>query len=353
MFSNSHKLAQQTAQRLISGHTTLIMWWALKHAGVFDAMLKIAEEGKEEGLDPLVYATRANMSPDVLKSMLDYLSTTGLIIFRNKQASFTAAGAALLEHEDGLLELFRSYDPVLHLVEHLLARLKTPATVAGMRKTESLAHAQAQRYAGEVYPAVAALLDKHHRRHVLDLTCGSADLLLFLAQKIPMLVGVGLGADGFLVRRGNDAINAAGLDKRLIAVTANPVEACLNTQRIFDRIGISRQLWGELDCLLATHLATEPGARDAEPGLAGVVKMLAAIPKNFPKAHLLLIEPTASARFDKNFYAPELSLAMRLCNAAPWTLDQWHQAIAQAKLTLREEVPLTTEGVVLFLCTPK
>ena len=211
-----------------------------------------------------------------------------------------------------------------------------------------------RRYAsGEVYPAVAALLEKHERRHVLDLTCGSADLLLHLAKHVPMLVGVGLGADGFLVRRGNDAINAAALDKRLIAVTANPVDACINTQRVFDRIGISRQLWGELDCLIATHLAAEPGARDTETGLGGVVKMLSAIPRNFPNAHLLLIEPTASARFDKNYYAPELSLVMRLCNAAPWTVEQWREAIAQAKLTVVEEVPLNTEGVVLFLCSGK
>jgi predicted transcriptional regulator len=354
MFSNSRKLAQHTAQRLIAGHTTLLVWWALKHAGVFDGMQKLAADSAgSEGLDPLVYATRANMAPDVLKALLDYLATTGLLTYTNQQAALTPEGAALLEHEDSLLELLRSYEPVLDLVEHLLARLKTPAAASTLRKTESVAHAQSQRYAAEVYPAVAALLDKHNRRHVLDLTCGSADLLLHLAQQIPMLVGVGLGADGFLVRRGNDAINAAALDKRLIAVTANPVDACLNTQRVFDRIGISRQLWGELDCLLATHLAGEPGARDAEAGLGGVVKMLAAIPKNFPKAHLLLIEPTASARFDKNYYAPELALAMRLCNAAPWTIDQWRQAITQSKLTLLEEVPLTTEGITLFLCAPK
>ena len=81
------------------------------------------------------------MAPDVLKALLDYLATTGLLVFKEKQASLTAEGAALLEHEDGLLELLRSYEPVLDLVEHLLARLKTAGAAATLRKTESVARA--------------------------------------------------------------------------------------------------------------------------------------------------------------------------------------------------------------------
>ena len=91
VFHNSRKTAQQTAQRLISGHFALIAWWALKHAGVFQAILNMEETG--QGLDPLVHATCANMSPDVLGALIDYLATTGLIALKDKQARLTTEGA--------------------------------------------------------------------------------------------------------------------------------------------------------------------------------------------------------------------------------------------------------------------
>ncbi len=253
---------------------------ALKHAGVFEAMLKMEAAGEGEGgkgggkggegLDPLVHATRANMAPEVLGALIDYLATTGLVVIKGKQARLTTEGKALLEHEDALLETMRSYEPVLDAIEHLLARLKT-ASGAGVggaavhRKTESVAEAQAARYAGELFPAIEKVLKKHELKHLLDLQCGAGELLIFLAKRLRNVVGVGIGAEGFLVRQGNLAITKAGLDKRLIQVTADPIEAGIHTKSVFARIGITTQLWRSFDCVIATNLFAAPGCAMSQP----------------------------------------------------------------------------------------
>ncbi|HUO08236.1 MAG TPA: hypothetical protein VM008_08060 [Phycisphaerae bacterium] len=358
MFSRSNKLAQQTAQRLISGHLTLIAWWALKNAGLFDAILKVeADNPGDKGLELLVHATRASMAPDVLYALVNYLQSANLLSVTGDRATLTPEGRALLQHEDGLLELVRSYQPVVNVVEHMLARLKIPGGAVVRRKTETLAEAQAKRYAAELFPAISELIASRHFSHLLDLNCGAGDLLMYLAKQHKNAVGVGICADGALSRRANTAFSAAELEKRLISVPANPLEALGNTRATFERIGISRQLWTDLDCLIATNIFSETHARDADlrndsSAAAHVTKALSSIPKNFPKAHLLLIEPTASPRFDKQYYAPEITLLMQLCKTPLFSAAQWHDLIKQAKLHLIHEAPLATDGLTLFLCKP-
>jgi SAM-dependent methyltransferase len=358
VFANSKKLAQQTAQRVVAGHFTLTAWWALKHAGVFDAMLKLEAEKKDgegDALVPLVHAARTSMAPEVLKALLEYLASAGLVNFNGDQARLTPEGKALLEHEDPVLELVHAYEPILDSAEHLLARLKTVGGGAVNspvhRKSDAFTDSQARRYAPEVFPAVLSVLVKQGCTHLLDLACGAGDLLMHLAKNTRNIVGVGIGTDGGAVRRANRTIAGKGLEKRLIAVAASPLEVCADTRRTFDRIGISKQLWDEIDCLIAPTLFSELAAKDAQ-GSAAVIQTLSAIPRNFPNAHLLLIEPVASPRFDKNYYAPELSLLLRLSNSAPWPPEKWRDMLRQARLRLLHESPLTTDGLTLFLCKP-
>ena len=358
VFSRSRKIAQQTAHHLISGHLTLIAWWTLKNAGILDAILKAeANPDSKEGPELLVHATRASLAPEVLYALVDYLHTAKLLAVQENKALFTPEGKALFEHEDGLLELVRSYEPVVDIVEHMLAKLKPHGGAVLHRKSETLTDSQAHRYAGELFPAIEELVSKYKFSHLLDLNCGAGGLLIHLAARLKNAVGVGIGSDGALTRRANASIAAAQLEKRLITVPGNPLEVLTNTRTIFDRIGISRQLWTELDCLIATSIFSESSAKDSEartePSAVGAVtKVLAAIPKNFPNCHLLLIEPTASARFEKNYYAPELTLLMRLCRISPWTPEQWRNMLKQSGLSLVEETPLTTDGLTLFLCKP-
>jgi predicted transcriptional regulator len=150
MFSIARKQAQQIAQQFLAGHCSLIAWWTLRHAGVLEAMLKLETE-KKEGLDPLVHAARTNMAADVLAALLEYLAASELVVFKKDGVHLTADGRALLEHEDGVLELIRAYQPVLEASEHLLAKLKsfapngTTPTAGSPRKAEYLADSQAKR----------------------------------------------------------------------------------------------------------------------------------------------------------------------------------------------------------------
>jgi hypothetical protein len=375
-FANTKKSAQQTAQHMIAGHFTLIAWWTLKHAGVFDAMLKL-ETDSNEGLHPLVHAARTNMAPDILDALLDYLASTNLVTLKDGYAHLTPDAKALLDHEDGVLELVHAYQPILDMAEHMLARLKTASSGTPVhRKSDALSEAQAKRYTAEVFPAILALLQKHKLANILDLSCAAGDLLIHLAANTKNIVGVGIGSDGQAVRRANQSITDQKLERRLIAVTASPSDVCTDTERTFERIGISKPLWDNLDCLIAPQLLSEINARDhhatatgggahtnangngnsngggAAPGGASgaLLRILATIPRKFPNAHLLVIEPTATPRFQKNYYAPELSLLLRLSKSSPWPPEQWRDLFQQSKLTLVQETPLTTDGLTLFLC---
>lgn len=377
MFTISRKSSQQTAHRLISGHVTLIAWWALRHAGVFDAILK-HEADTGEGLNPLVFATRTNMAHDVLGALIDYLVAADLLSLRNDQVRLTPDGRALLDAEDGVLELLRAYQPVLAMSEHLLAKLKSygpplsppansrpsngnasPANAAAgggglgsvTRKNEYLLESQSRRYAPEVFPAVAHLIAKHKFSHLLDIACGTGELLIHLARQRKKLVGVGIGADPLMVRRANAAISAADLESRLIAVSASPLDICTDTLRAFDRIGLSRQLWHELDLVIACTVLSDVGAQSLDPD-ADLTRALTGLRKNFPGASLLVMEPVTSPRFEKNYYAPELALLLRLTRATPWHPDRWRTLFCAARYTLTEESPLTTDGLSLFLLKP-
>ncbi len=352
MFSSTRKQAQQIAKQFLTGHCGLVAWWTLRHAGVIDAIAAATNEGK--GVDAREYATGTNMSPEVLEALLDYLAQAGLVVMKKDGARLTADGEALREHEDGVLELMRAYQPVLDMAEHLLARLKSygpagnGAGVGGVyRKSEYLLDSQAKRYREEVFPAVADMVGEHRLAHLLDITCGAGDLLIHVAQQHKRVVGVGTSGDGMAVRRANAAIAKADLEKRLIAVTANPADVVVETQRTFDRIGISRQLWKEIQGIVAVNFFSEYAAQKDEGALA---ELLAAVPAHFPTARLVLIEPVASARFEKNYYAAEYGLLLRLARSTPWTAEKWRQVIGAAKLRVEAEVALTTDGLVIFLC---
>lgn len=348
LFANARKLAQQTSQRLISGHCALVAWWTLKHAGVLHAIVAMESEAKE-GLEPRVHAVRKNMAPELLVALVEYLATAGLLTLANNKASLTPEGRALLEHDDGILDLVRAYQPALTAAEHLLAKLKSPiAAAGGFRKSDSLSDSRTRRHAAELFPAVEALVKEHRFSHLLDLQCNAGELLIHLAEKLRTVVAVGITPDDESAHRANTAFEAVKLEKRLIAIPADPADVLTDTRRAFERIGISRQLWSEMDLLLLPLLYADT-PRDP----AAVAKTLAAARKQFPRAALLLIEPVDGPRLAKNYFAPELTLLLRLTRAAPWNVEQWRDVFAQARLPLTSETPLTIDGLTLFLSLPK
>jgi hypothetical protein len=365
MFSLSRKQSQDLAHRLLSGHCTLIAWWTLRHAGVFEAILKLESESGE-GLNPRLHATRANMEPHTLKALLDYLACAGLIAYKDDAVRLTSDGNALLEQEDAVLELFRAYQPLLDFSEHLLAKLKTytpvipnsngntpvPTPAAGTsvaRRAEYLLDSQAQRHAPDLYPALADRVAKYKLAHLLDLTAAAGDLLIHIARRHKAVVGVGIGNDPFAVRRANAAFETAKLDTRLIAVTAAPFDACLETQRTFDRIGISRQLWKDIQGILAVNLFSELTSRPDD-----IARTLAALPRHFPHATLLLVESIEPGKktSSRNYFGPELALLLALARSTPWPADKWRQTLTAAKYKIIEETTLPVDNLTIFACKP-
>jgi SAM-dependent methyltransferase len=341
LFTNpKKKLAREVAQRLISGHTTLVAFWALKHAGVFDAIKQT-----DEGLEPIAFANATNMSEDTLQALLTYLQTQGLIEFKKDRAFTTPTSDALLEYDDGVLEHLRAYEGVTQAIEHLLARLKIYGTGIHRRSDVAL-QAQSVRYADEVYPAIESAAIKQNTTHVLDLGCGGGTLLVRLAQRAPKVVGVGVCEDGVLTRQANAAIAAATLEKRLIAVNANPIEICTTTQRALDRVSVSQQLWEKFNCLIACGVFTDIAARDP----LVLINALRQIPINFKSPTVLIAEPCSGPRFNKTYYAPEMTLLNRLSRTSPATQEQWRNFLAEGGLKVVQEIALETDGVTLFVC---
>ncbi len=343
MFSSPKKPGRDIAQRLVSGHVALQAYWALKHAGVLDVMLE--EEVAAEGLDPRAYADRTRLAPEILDALINYAARAGLLSIKDGRAFLTADGRALME-ENGVLEMVRAYSGVLDVLEHLLVRLKT-LHPGNSRRFEAAVEAQSQRWLPEVYPAIEELIVKHRFTHLLDIDCGSGDLLIRMAKASNQIVGVGVGSDGPLVRKANAAITTQGLEKRFIAVTANSLDALTETKQVFDRVGISQQLWREIDCILAANFLGEATSLNRDL----VIKTLAGVARNFPHAHLLLAEPTIGPKFDKNYYASELALVLQLTRQSLWTADIWRNTITLAGLKVVAETSLATDGLTLFLCT--
>jgi hypothetical protein len=343
MFSRSKTVAQETAHKLVSGHMSLLAYWALRHAGVIGAMLA---EGKG-GVDVGAFAARTNMSPEVLFSLLEYLASTGLATVTEGRATLSAMGRALREHEDGVLEMVRAYQPVLSAVEHLLARLKTYGGNIS-RKPEALLESQTVRYAADVYPALEKAILKSGATHVLDLNCGTGELLIRLGKATKNLAGVGVGGDGLSVRKANEAVTRAGFEKRFIAVAGTPMDVCMETREAFERLGISTAFWESVDCVVATGVFGELAGRDS----ATVIAALARIPRIFPNAAVILAEACDDPKRDETYYAAEMNLLLGITRHMLLPVQQWRDMLKVAGLRIAGETALATDALTLFMCEP-
>ena len=75
--------------------------------------------------------------------------------------------------------------------------------------------------------------------------------------------------------------------------------------------------------------------------------------RNELTAHVLIVESMATPRFEKNYYAPEYALLLRLAKSVPWPPEQWRDAIQTARYSIVSEVGLASEGLTLVLCKPQ
>lgn len=337
LFGNhKKKAARDLAAQLVAGHTTLQAIWSLAHAGVFDA---IAEA--PDGLDPATHAQATGLSPDVLTALLDYLAQRNLLEKSADRYRLTPAIAAMLDYESPALEQLHAHQPTLLVMERLLANLRVTSTP---RKSEAAISAHTNRYAADIYPAIAAAISRASGTHVLDLHTDGGQLLTHLAAASKKIAGVGVSSDGTLVRQANDLIADKRLEKRLIAVPASPVEVALNPREAFARTGITPALWEKFDIILLPRLLSELLTADRPRAIAA----LRALPAAFPKAAILILEQSAGDPAAHPF-APEQDLLLRLSGAPVHTPAQWRDLLTQSNLKIKEETPLP-EALTLWRC---
>lgn len=333
--SPKRKQAEQTAERLISGHLTLHAIWALSHAKVFEAM-------RQKPVMPLTYALQTKLSVEVLTALLEYLRQRGILSRSKEGFSLTPEGEALLDFELGPLEFVNAYQPVTSSLEHLLANLKKPGSGTAPRR-DALAAAHAKRFSEELYPAILDILRQEKVSHLLDLNCGAGDLILHVAQAERSVVGVGIGGDGVLVRQANEKINAAGYDRRFLAVAANIIEVCLSPRKHLERIGVSQQLWERFEAVVLVDALTEVAAEDPER----VTQALTNLARFFHKSRLILVEQSADARSASPCEA-EIALLTRLSGLAPLTKDQWREHFKTAGYELLSSSGSLAGGMTIY-----
>jgi hypothetical protein len=285
------------------------------------------------------------MAPDVLAALLDYLADHELLTRAGRGYVLAPAGEALLEYEEGTLDQVRAYQPVLQALEHLLARLKMYGGAVA-RRADIATAATVARYEREVYPAVREQLAAAGVAQVLDLCGGSGDLLCYLAQQRRELIGVGISSEVPLARQANALIDKQKLDKRLIAIPADPVDVCTNTGPTFERIGVSRPLWEKFDGLLAIGFLGGSGG----PERPGPAELLRALAENFPYARLVVGEPCVGAELEQNYDAPEQRLLARLSHAEPRSAEAWMSMLTAAGYAVQQTQTLATDGLTLFVC---
>lgn len=319
--SPKRKQASHLAEHLISGHMTLQAVWALSHAKIFEAM-------RQKPVQPLTFALQTKLSVEVLTALLEYLRQRDLLTRSKEGYSLTPEGEALLDYELGQLEWVNAYQPATASLEHLLANLKKPGAAVAPRR-DVLAASHAMRYSDSLFPALIDILKSNKVTHLLDLNCGAGDFILYAAQEDRNLVGVGIGGDGLLVRQANERINAAGFDRRFLAVPASVAEVCIAPRRHLERIGVSQQLWERFNMIVLMDALTEIAADDPER----VTQALTGLAKFFPKTPLLLIE-SSSDPAQSSCCAPETALLTRLSGLAPLTKEQWQKHFTAAGYTL-------------------
>jgi hypothetical protein len=149
-----------------------------------------------------------------------------------------------------------------------------------------------------------------------------------------------------LVRQANDLIDKLQLEKRLIAIPANPVQVCSETRRTFERIGVSLQLWEKFDGLLAVGLLSMLQSQ----GGTALGDVLQALPRSFPHAALIVVESCAGAGLERAYYAAEMRMLARLSHGEPRPAAAWEDQLKSAGYQVDTTLTLHTDGVTIFVC---
>ena len=338
---NGSKRRPQTLQSLASGrseawflrgYATFHCLFALSQIGFFDEM---AAHGAL-ALD--AYASARQLDVDKLEAIARYLFGLG-ILNRDAQGRYST-GVEICKEDLATVELFYAYDPLFHNLAPLLRKEKVYGKDIH-RLPELDARATARICGTFCYPKLIEIIEQKGARQVMDLGCGSAELLIQLCQRSASVQGYGIDISPEAIQYARSRISEAQLWNQIKVGVGDIFN--LHGDGLFTAAGKPR-----VDLILSTSVFHE----FAYKGTQGLVKALEGVRREFEGVEVILFEaqeqPDESLR-EKPSGALEHHLFHRLSSQGIASVAEWRLAFEQAGYRLQGEIYLPPGGMIFVL----
>ena len=335
-------LAQEIArslQTLESGRSDV---WYLRGYIVFHCLFALSEinflsELSLKGsLDIQSFAKEKQLDPDGLEAVARYLYGLG-ILDRDGQGRYTAA-AEILEADIATIEMFYAYDPLFHNLSQVLKKEKKYGVDIN-RFAELDARATAKICKNFSYPKIIQVIESRGVECVMDLGCGSAELLIELCKRNPGVRAYGIDIASEAVRYAQERVAREGLEDR-IKIFAGDI---LNLESI-----LPDKEKKQVDLIVSAAVFHEFAYESTD----GLIKALKAIRRWFPGTELILSEALEQADQDlrqEPTFVLEHHLFHRLSLQGIASLERWRESFNRAGYRLIEEISLGPGGMIFSL----
>jgi hypothetical protein len=302
----------------IRGYSACVCWWSLLNNGFLDA---IADCESVKWLD---FAGKHNCVPEVMATIIEYLTGIGLLKEINGQVSLTREGSVLLQEPRGMFELLWAYEPCLGNLDDMLAGKKkygpdltrriTYVGLGSGRLCEQLP-----------YPVMRRMVLEHGCKMVLDLGCGDLAFLAGLCKQDSIVRGHGIDCSQEMISFNQQRLNENNYNNRLTCQVGD----------MFNLPGMPADL-PEIDCVTACDTLHEYLADERDV----IIKLLKDLRQRFPRAIFVIGEfclqdaqwlakhPTASL---------EHHLFHQLSNQQIGKAQQWNEIFTEAGLSVIEQ----------------
>lgn len=194
--------AERSTEDLVEAFHLAHAVWALHDTGVLDAFREPCP------IDEVAVSHRFDVA--TLRDVCAYVAERTDLLERDGERFVTTA--AYSRGSRFLLDLYAgAYGPTASRLPAVLAR---PSL--GAKSVDRAAHARAFSQPGPAPPVwLASVVAQLEWNHVLDLGCGTATMLLQLAERDPAFTGWGLDANRAMCRAARARLREAGVAKRV------------------------------------------------------------------------------------------------------------------------------------------
>jgi len=341
MTSSAPKESVLSLQELPSGRSEV---WCLRGYIAFHCLFGLSEVGFFDDLaargtlDLNAYATEKQLNYDALDAVARYLYGLG-ILDRVGRGEYRQ-GVSILEQDLATVEMFYAYDPLFHDLTSVLRQEKVYGK--DIHRFPGLdARATAKICRSFSYPRIIELIEKKGALNVLDLGCGSAEILIQLCKRNPGAKGYGIDIEPDAVKCAQKRIDEEGLADRIRIATGDILN--LDQSALLNSLAVD-----EVDLVLSAAVFHE----FAFDGVRNLIAALEGVKRKFNGVALMLSEaleqPDDSLRENPSFVL-EHHLFHRLSLQGIASLDLWRSAFGKAGYQIEEESSLGPGGVIFVI----